>query len=209
MAASFADLKTRIADDINRSDLSTQIDTYLRRAVEHYERRRWWFNEGMATFSASTSQDRYTLSALVSDLLVPNTLELTRGSGNKVRLGLMTWERYLDDWRFSTTSLGEPVQWAIYGGMLWLGPVPGLGYELTISYVKTLGSFSDGTSNEWTTYADELLCARTEKMLGVRVLGYQATQLLGLERMEAQGLYQLGALSEQYLGIGGPPRPWT
>ena len=49
--STFGALKTRIADELNRSDLTSQIASAVPRAIEYYARERFDFNEGRSTAS--------------------------------------------------------------------------------------------------------------------------------------------------------------
>jgi hypothetical protein len=201
----FADLITRVADDLNRSDVNSQIDRELRRAVMHYERQRWWFNEHQTTTTASSSQADYSLPA---DLLVLDEIEITV-SNRRLRLTEITWDRYLDEYRYNSVA-SEPSDWAYYADKFWLGPVPNQAYVLTVHYVRTLypASFSDGTDNAWTNYADDLITARALKTMGARTLQHPNAQLTAWQELERQAYSALCAMNEQRL-MTGKVRPWS
>jgi len=202
----FSDIKSRIADELDRSDLGSQIERECIRAVQHYEKRRWWFNENLVTLTSSTSQASYSLS---SDVLFLDTVELQRSAGSLVELVEVSWSRYQDSWRYNTTGTNQPLEWAYYTDMLWLGPIPDQAYNLTLGYVRTLfpQSFTDGTDNVWTNFADDLISARAEKILGARILGYKTQDLLVLDQLEKNALTNLCELSEQKI-MTGTIRPW-
>ena len=203
--STFADLNTRVRDDIDRTDLNAQIDRELRRAVMHYEKQRWWFNEQQATASTSSSQAAYGLPA---DLLVLDDLEITI-SNRRFRMNEIQWGRYLDEYRYNNV-VGQPGDWAMYADQLWLGPVPNQVYTLNLNYIRTLypASFTDGTDNAWTNYADDLLVARCLKTLGAKTLQLASGTLLTWEALERQAYQALCTMNEQRI-MTGQVRPWS
>ena len=202
----FSDIKSRVSDDLDRTDIPSQIDRELRQAVKHYERQRFWFNEAQVTLTASVGQASYDFP---SDYLISDSMEIRRSSGNLVTLNEIPWSRYLDSWRY-TSSPGQPIDWAEYTNQYWLGPVPNSEYVHVLSYLKSFvpGSFSDGTENAWTNYAEDLLVARAEKALGAKLLGFNQEQLLIYAALEKSAYDALGALNDQKL-MTGTPRPWS
>ena len=174
----------------------------------HYERRRWWFNEGLSTFTSSTLLQNYSISA---DVLIMDYLELRRSSGNTVRLNEIPWSRYLDEWRYNAASGGQPVDWSYYADMIWLGPTPANStYVLTLGAVRTLDptTWSDGTVNAWTTFADDLLVARAELAIEAKLLGSETRDLQVLQIAEKEAYFSLCMLNEGRL-MSGITRPWN
>lgn len=201
----FADLNTRVRDDLDRTDMNTQVDRELRRAVMHYEKQRWWFNEQQATASTSSSQAAYGLPA---DLLVLDDLEITINS-RRLHMNEIQWGRYLDEYRYNNV-VGQPSDWAMYADQLWLGPVPNSVYTIELNYIRTLypASFSDGTDNAWTNYADDLITARALKTLGARPLQLASGTLVSWQELERQAYMSLCGMNEERL-MTGNARPWS
>ncbi len=203
----FADLKQQIADELDRADLNSQIDRELRRSVQHYERQRWWFNEAQTTITTSSSLANYSVP---SDFLFADSLELRRsGSNNRFKLNEISWERFLDEWRWNTTSTGEPSDWTYHQDQIWVGTLPSQAYDMTLTYVKTLvpASFTDGTQNVWTDQAQDLLVARTMLMIGARTLRLPAGELRTYEMLTREAMQSLRELNDQKL-MTGRTRPW-
>lgn len=201
-----ADIKSRIADDLDRQDMASQIDRECKRAVQHYERQRFWFNEAQVTITTSIQQAAY---AVPSDFLFSDSMELYRTTGNLVKLNELPWSRYLDEWRYATTSGGQPIDWSYYMDQIWVGPMPNAEYVTVLSYVKTFGpqSFSDGTENAWTNFADDLITARVEKSLAAKTIGMKPDQIVLFAQLELSAWNALSALNDQRL-MTGTPRPW-
>ena len=55
--ATLGEIHDRIADDLNRTDLTSQIILAINRAIQHYETRRFWFTENVWSFSCSSATD--------------------------------------------------------------------------------------------------------------------------------------------------------
>ena len=69
-----ATLKSRIADDISRSDLTTQIANSITDAITYYQNRRFFFNETRSeTFDTVAAQSLYRSS---DDAAIPTFARL-------------------------------------------------------------------------------------------------------------------------------------
>src|SRR5688572_25786277 len=69
--STYGDLQDRIADDLNRTDLSDQIRDQIKLAIVHYGRFPFWFNEARTTLTGSSST---TFLTVPTDFL--DTVEL-------------------------------------------------------------------------------------------------------------------------------------
>lgn len=58
--STLADLKSKIESDLHRSDKTATIATAIDAALRHYERESWWFLEGKATMSTTSSTAVYS-----------------------------------------------------------------------------------------------------------------------------------------------------
>lgn len=209
MAASdrnWSDLITRVQDELDRTDIDSQIDRELRRAVEHYERQRWWFNETALTTTATSS----TASLVVPDnLLLLDDVELVVSSRHSL-LTQYSWDRFRETWREGTNTHGEPYVWAWRNSEVWWGPPPNQDYEIILWYVKTEfpQSFSDGTSNAWTQLAEDMITARALVTIGGRTLQLPSDTLRSWKAMEKDAYASLCLYSEQKL-MTGSVKPWS
>jgi hypothetical protein len=201
----WADLQTRVEDDLDRADLDTQIDRELRRAVMHYERQRWWFNEKTLTTTATSSEASFSPPA---DLLILDGLEVVISSRPQ-KLTEYTWSRFVDEWRPTTTS-GQPNDFAWRNDAVFLGPSPNQDYPLVWHYVRTLypASFTDGTDNAWTNFAEDLITARALKTIGARPIGLANGTLMSWQELERQAYQALCGLNDQKM-MTGKARPWS
>jgi hypothetical protein len=186
--ATFGEIKSRLADDFNRSDLTSQIANEILRAIKHYERTRFWFNEAQATTTMVASQYNYSLP---SDILFLDFVEVTVNS-HRYKLCEITWEEYVDIWRNGTSTTGAPDDYSTYADQIWVGPAPDSTYTMTVNYVKSLTTLSaDADSNAWTTYAEDLIASRAGKIIALRTIKSEsdAATYAVLEREALNALY--------------------
>lgn len=173
MTDTFGDMVNRIEDEV--ADTSGDIETFVQRAIKsaiaHYQRRRFYFNEKVDTFSTVVGQQWYTSSDL-SD--IPNIVEidsvvLTIGT-TPYRLTPRS-EQWMDDVYGGTSDVGDPTDYAFYRKQLRLLPIASAVRTVTISYVYQPSALSASTdTNVWLTDAEELIRQRAKALLKVDYL---------------------------------------
>lgn len=155
--STYGTMLSRIADDLDRTDLSTQIQTAVQNAVRYYERRKFWFNEGRATASTTASTDTY---AVPTDYMSGLRMEITV-NGSTYPLALRDIN-YLDSIGV-TTNTGQPFDFAVLAEEFRLYPVPDQAYTLTLTYNRSLGELSaSNDTNAWMVEAEDLIRFRAE-----------------------------------------------
>lgn len=153
--ATLGDLKARIADELLKRNLNTQIAQHIARAVEYYAGRRFWFNTGVMTGSAvAVDGDGYialpTGTRIIDEIRVGNII-----------LEPVTGDR-LDAWRALSPSMGDPSDYAVAGDRIRLYPTPPGPVALVVTGTFDLAPLSDDTvSNAWTNEAADLIAGRT------------------------------------------------
>ena len=149
-------MRSRIADDLNRSDLSTQIDRAINRAIEHYESEGFWFDEKIATFNTVASQENYgSVDSIPTDIKEIDFVQVTI-SGRKFELYPRTYD-YIKRMNASGTT-GEPYDYCYYQENFYLSPIPNAVRTITVSYQQKYSTLSaDGDSNDFTTDAEDLI----------------------------------------------------
>ena len=162
MALDYSALQARIADDLNRTDLTTQIQNAILRAIRHYERRKWWFNELRSdTFVTVASQEYYAAAANadIPNLISIDTLRLTVNS-TYLDLTQRNFD-YIDRIATSTSTTGQPIDFCYYAKQIRLYPIPDAVYTIRIAGSVALTALSSGTdSNAWTSDCEDLIAAR-------------------------------------------------
>lgn len=160
-------MKTRIAREIVRDDLSTEIGEAIATAVETWAGQRFWFNEKRFALATVADQEYYAMSALTladgtaletgEGLIEIDSFTLTY-SGEPYPLCART-QAYMDEMQSpATTYTGQPVAYAIYEDKIRLHPIPDAAYDCTISGLATLPTLSsDGATNAWMTNGEALI----------------------------------------------------
>lgn len=113
----YGDMTTRLTDELARTDLTTQIQGAIMRAIRNYERRRWWFNEIMFTFPSVAGREYFTDvdagNRTISRLKQIDTALLIVGN-NRYPLTQRSWD-YIQRVSVTTTSYGQPEDFCLYG----------------------------------------------------------------------------------------------
>lgn len=154
--ATLGDLKARIADELLKRNLNTQIASHIGRAIEFYSGRRFWFNTG-----------RMVGSAVAPDVngLVP----LPTGTRliDQIMVGVMVLERrdpsVIDELiAYSPNPGGQVSDYAPAGDSIRLYPTPTGTVSLVVVGTFDLAALAaDTDSNAWTNEAADLIAART------------------------------------------------
>ena len=166
---SYKNIQDRIADELNRTDLTAQIKKAIVSAIEHYERERWWFEETIDTSVSCTPAQNYVTNAVISSMAHIDLVQLTVG-GSKYTVEDKPYDMFAVFTATSTTS-GQPSIRSYYGDKLYLFPTPGSAYALTISGVQRLTTLSgDSDSNGFTNYCEELIRQRAKADLRINIL---------------------------------------
>ena len=185
--STFLQMQQRIADDINRTDLTTQIKKAVNRAIEFYAKTaRFWFNEKTATFATVASQFNYgSADGIPTDMREIDYVKIALSSTNNVPLIPRTYD-YVQTANVGNLT-GTPADYAYYKENFWLYPVPAAVYTITVSYAKSYAELIlDADTNDFTEEAEDLIEARAEWWLYKRVIkDYDAATIAKSEEQEA------------------------
>lgn len=192
MAGTLADMKVRIADELSRSDLTSQIAYAISDAIALYQPIRFFFNEtgpNGSTFNTVNGQTTYTAA---DDTDIPwmfdvDDLFITIANNN-YRV------RRIDpgDWRILQipTFKGQPYQYMFLNQTISLLPIPDQAYAMQIvGHYKLAGPATDAEAdNKWMTDAERLIrsCAKRLIYQDVILDPDAAAACLGAEN-EAKG----------------------
>ena len=198
-------IKAQLADDCNRTDISTQIATAIESAIDHYRTTRLFFNETRgSTFATVASQSRYTSS---DDADIPLWFQLDKvfvNDGTRER-ELSLYEPAEMEYLLGETSPpeGVPYAYAYYDRSFWLYPVPGAVYTVRpIGAIEMASPAADDTANNvWMVDAYELVRCRAKLYLAVHVL--KDTELaLTMKAAERDALSQLTSATGKRVSTG-------
>lgn len=160
-------LSARIADDLSRSDLTTQIAAAITDAITHYQSTRFYFNETRSvTFSTVAAQSLYTIvdSASIPLMFQFDDVQITV-SGNVYSLDRED-AAVLEDLVGSTASSGDPNCWAWVDQGLRLYPIPNAVRTIRlIGAIKKAPPTDDTAGNVWMTEAFELIRCHAKGLL--------------------------------------------
>lgn len=158
--ATYADLKTRIADELTRDDMGSggEAESALIRAintaVEQTQSEEFWFNHASATASTTASSE---IVALPSGVRIPATVTDQYGC-DLIRVPLDSIE--------SRIETGRPSRWAQNGDTIQLWPIPDAAYTLSVTGTADVAApVLDADDNIWTNEAADLIAARAKAIL--------------------------------------------
>lgn len=208
--STFAAMKTRIADDIKRSDLTTQIGVAINRAIEFYEKERFFFNETSGTFVTVSGQESYgSADSIPSTIAEIDEVTLTQTSSNIFPLDKTSFGSVRALNAGGTTATGVPLDYAYYSEKFWFYPIPNGVYTVTVYFKKNYAQLSaDGDTNDWTEEAEDLIESRARWWLYKRIIkDYEAAAEAKGEEIEALSslqskttmLISTGAVRKNYL----------
>lgn len=185
MSGTLGVMKARIADEMSRTDLTTQIANAIFSAIHHYERQRFWFNEARVTVTTSTGQSFYDSAdnAQLGSLVEIDGVTLQVGSVSWP-LKQLAWSE-IEELVSGTQVTGEPTHYAWYGEQLRLYPIPNAARTVVLSYVKRLADLATDTdANAWTLLADaeELIRLRARVDLAETTTGEEGTPVVQVLR---------------------------
>lgn len=165
--ASYLDLQTRIAGDLTRDDLGSQIKDAIGDAVKNYETDRFYFNVTRSkTFPTVIGQSAYTGSDLAE---IPNIIRIDhlflRDTVSTFDLERLEPDEF--EWlQGNNTGPGKPNCFTYIDGQILLWPVPIAVYTLRpIMHYRLAALSADTDSNAWTNDAEQLIRSHAKLLL--------------------------------------------
>lgn len=142
------DLKSRIADELARTDLGPQIALAVIDAIEEASTHRFWFMETRGlTINLLPGVPIYT-AADIADLIEIDRLVLVTSGQNRT-LRLMSDDE-IDRLNDGTAPRGEPYAYSRYGEQLTLYPIPTQSYVIRIDGLTKGQVSNDADTSFWT-----------------------------------------------------------
>ena len=155
----FASLRSAVADDLERSDLTTQIGTEINNAIREYSRRRFWFSQSRTlTFSTVAAQEFYGTSdsASIPRIVEADKVILTDGS-NRYPLCQVDNDT-MEMMDTPSTADNRPTHWAYVQGEIRLWPTPNAVYSIRVTGLIAPEALSDDSdSNIFTLNAFDVI----------------------------------------------------
>ena len=161
-------LKSEIADDLDRSDLTATIASEITNAIRHYQSKRFYWNETRDdTFSTAASQTWYssTDDADIPTFIHIDGMWVVESSTNYylTRVHPVFFEDLID----GTAASGRPFDFTYLNRQIGLYPIPDAVYTVRMmGHVLIDAPASDSEANNlWMTEAFDLLRFRAAKRI--------------------------------------------
>lgn len=168
----YATMRSRIADEISDSNLTSQINAAIQSAIAFYERQRFWFNTRVSdTFSLVANQEYYSSSDLASiaTLIEIDDMYATINSTRYQIIPAPFAEiAALQD---GGMTADPPYRFAYHAKQIRMYPIPSAVRTVTMANHYRLTALSaDADSNAWTTDAEELIRCHAKHDLATNVI---------------------------------------
>lgn len=192
--ATRASLAATIADDLDRSDLTTQIDAAISDAVARYESERFVFNEAQnITHTFSSSVDVVLMTELPVYFVKIDRFRMRyAGSQNLSDLIPRDYQWLMDGQ--DAKALCRPLEYCIYANALNFDSLPDQSYVGIIDGVRRLASATSTASDAgaWFNDARNLIRARAKVDLNINVIrdAEEAVRMQAVEDREYRMLKQ-------------------
>lgn len=206
--ATYSDLKGRIATDLTRTDLTSQIANAASDAIKFYQGERFWFNTsrsltlttvtGTADYVGSTS---IASGVTVADLVKIDAMFCPSGNSKipMARYEAPDFEMLVN----ATSSQALPVAFTYIDETLRLWPTPDTVYAIIVHAHYNLAVPGDGDSTAWTNAAEELIRSHAKLLLytdlledteGASRMGSKIPVLLGNLRVKSSSRSSTGII---------------
>ncbi len=140
---SYSELKTAIADFLNRDDLTSAVPTFITLAESSIQRRiRHWRQEKRSTITLDAQYE-----ALPADFLEAIRFYVTSNGTNP--LEPISQADMLDRKQLAQDTSGRPRFYAMTAGQFELYPVPDGSYDAEIYYYSRIPALSDVAPTNW------------------------------------------------------------
>lgn len=168
-ARTLGDLKARIADELDRADLTSQIGLAIDDAITEAASNRFWFNEVRGLVVSLVAGQEFYGSDDLSALTEIDAVYLSINGQRRNMYPASSYE--FDQWRDGTAAQGEPYRWSRYGTSLRLYPTPSVAYTLVVDGVSRLPALAnDAQANGWTNEGEKLIRAIAKRELLANVI---------------------------------------
>lgn len=197
-----ADLKSRIALELARTDLNAQIANAVGDAIKFYGSERFWFNQSRSiTFPTVSGQQAY---GATDQALIPSLIKIDDIYFNTEKYPL---DRYsATDFEFLTggsTANGKPYAYTYTDNQIFLYPTPNDAYTMRVYAHYRLPTLADDGANAWTDDAEELIRTHAKQLLyldpleddqGATRMGVKLPDLLAALRAETSSRMGTGRI---------------
>lgn len=143
--ATYSDLKSSVADWLNRQDLTAVIPSFITLAEAQFNRdERLRVKESMVRATASFDQQ---YESLPGDYLEMANLQINNVTPFQ-KLQFLSLNQ-IDDYKNTFTTNAVPKYYTIVGNQIELLPIPGTTYTAEMVYYAKIASLSDSNTTNW------------------------------------------------------------
>lgn len=170
MARTRADIEAQVADDLARTDLSTQITTTMDWALNYYADDRFFFNE--VTHASVTLSSSLNFMPLTTP---PQQYKFLKFDRMRVLLNGMLYEVIPSDYDLvmayqDGNTLGRPCNYCIHGDKVQFDTMADQNYALDLDGIVSLGTgdsatFTAASEAAWFNIAGELMRSAIKRNL--------------------------------------------
>lgn len=166
-------MRSRVASELRRTNINTQIDAAIRTAIDAYVFERFWWNESReTTFNTVSGQWQYDEGD------VPDLANILRWDyvlaeiGDSIYTLMPSSPQEIDTENSDGDFTGQPLTWAWYNSQFLIYPVPNDAFPIRIGglIAKPAPASDAETGNPWMTHAEKLIRCRAKYELYSQVL---------------------------------------
>lgn len=141
--STYTELKSAIADWLNRSDLTSVIPTFI--SLSEASMERVLRTRNMLTRATASIDTQY--SAFPADFLEVRSVKLTSVAPIQP-MEFQTMEA-MDNLDAKDSAPGKPIYYSVVGNQLRVHPTPNATYTAELAYYAKLDKLSDSVSSNW------------------------------------------------------------
>lgn len=167
-----ATMKERIARELRRTNIDTQIAEAISTAIAQYDGERFYWNESrQTTFSTVVSQEFYTATDVGAEIWKLDYIELYVDD-QPFTLVVEDDPERIERLSMNNTQTGQPRYYSYYGNKLRLYPSPDDVYTVRVGGVLSIAAPATDaeTGNVWMTTAEYLIRLRAKYEIAINVL---------------------------------------
>lgn len=203
--ATFREMQDRInLDYLNRTDLLQETKRSIIRAVKHYEKTRFWFNQTATALAVGTAS---LTVAVPADFLALDFVTVLDSSVNSI-VNIKSFDRLA--YRNQTVAAGGtaasgiPTEVAYFRDILYLDVKPRSATSITVYYTQALATLSaDADVNQWTSAGEDLIVHHAAADMLANVLRVtDQDQIKSHKQWEQEAFNNLAAGNDMRMNFG-------
>lgn len=144
--ATYSELRSAVADWLNRSDLAAVIPSFIALAEAGFNKEERLRLKPSIVRADATFDSNY--EALPSDYLEMLNLSIIASNPNNKKMQFLTLNQ-MDEYERSFTNNGLPLYYSIVGNQLKLLPYPDSSYTAEMVYYAKIPALSDTNTTNW------------------------------------------------------------